>query len=84
MKVSTNTAYYTRFQFATTLNELSLNTLVEVLLSGFACVFKCEHNGRNTYTIHVTYESLRGIQNYPTKEKNILLYTHNYNAVQKL
>ena len=44
-------------------------------VSGFACVFKCEHNGRNTYTIHVIYESLHGLQNYLTKEKNILLYT---------
>lgn len=71
MKVWTDTAYYTRFQCAATTQYIGRGAV-----SGFACVVKCEHNGRNTYTIHVTNESLCGIQNYPTKEKKYFtLYT---------
>lgn len=79
MKVWTDTAYYTWFQFAATTQYIGRG-----VVSGFVCVFIYEHNGRNTYTIHVTNESLRGFQNYPTKEKNILLYTWNYDTVPKL
>lgn len=70
MKVWTDCTYYTQFLFAATTQYIGRGAV-----SGFACVFKYEHNGRNTYTIHVTKESLCGFQNYPTKKK-IFYFIH--------
>lgn len=51
MKVWTDTAYYTRFQFTATLNKLSLNKLVEVLYQGMPVY----SNVNTMEEIHIQY-----------------------------